>query len=309
MSLIFDEIIKNTALEVKSKFGITLKEKDITEIYKRYLHTINRYLTIGEKNKVNTFAKRVIFEGIGYIILEVSRFRRWVERDRAETITLDKVSDAAYSLRMKGWYFVEWTEEKGYIFVNVKERIRYSLKRDTFYGLKGAYIYFNEICDSPLIRMGLDVLQLKDIKEAHIKIGEIVVYSKQEELIREYATLGEAASSTYFSASYIYKVLLYNWENQFMPKRIRDEYWFLKENYNKEAGFRATNVNVKFKDIVDLIDANTGEVVIRSIGTLSDAAEYINSLNGKWEWVKTNCLIPAYKKNRIRYGFRFRKGT
>lgn len=298
------KVVDEVAGDLSKKHGIAITSKDIENTLDNYMRTLKGLMEKGTHDVDTSFIKRMEVPGIGFL-----RYNENIIKKKEETVNRKEIDNyegirVAVTLKKVGWHLLNWTQENGYIFYNEFTEKAYGLKREGLFGNFDAYMYFDKIKDTEFVKEGFAVYLGENIKEVNLVHGEIVVYNRLGMLIKRFNTLEEASKFTYFSKKYIHSVLLYNWDNELIPKRIRNTYWFFNKNYGNYKRFRATNITTYNKTIIDLINVKTGKIMLK-FGTASDIVEYISSL-GNSDTIRTSTILRLLDTNKSMYGYKYR---
>jgi YD repeat-containing protein len=297
--------VEEAADEVGKKHNIKLSSKQASDLLEDYFRMLKGLMAKGEHNVDTSFVKRIEVPTFGFLRYNPNIIKKKEESKNRKPIDNGAGIDAARALKKKGWHFLKWTQENGYIFYNQNTDKAYGLKREGLFGNYDAYMYFLQICDTDFVRTGYSVYLGENISPAEIRHGAIVVYDRKGRLVKRFNTLEEVMKYTYFSLSYVQRVLLYNWENEDRPKRMRNTYWFYDKGFGNTKQFYSTNVNVRNKTLIDMIDVKTGKVQ-EKFGTASDIVEYLDSLS-KYGKTRTSTILRLLNTGKAMYGFKYRR--
>lgn len=287
--------------------GVQLRTTDIEDIASKYFGTLKRVMAKGNHNVTNSFVNRMEVPSIGHIEFNNSVVRRALEKDIIKDVDIEWAYECYAYVRHHGWKYFDWNQGLGYIYLHEETGSFYTLKHDNIKGVLDAHTYFSEVVDSPYVWHNIPV----NFEESFEMIQPLtskgfIQYSKEGTLIRKYDTLAEASEENNLTARTVLWAALRNKEKY--PNTmllIKGSFWVFDERYDPTR-FRSLGTKVIHAELIDILDADTGDVLFKSFGTASDIAKYIRSLR-KYSNVKTGPILRVLNTNKRMYGYKYQR--
>lgn len=293
--------------DVNKKYDIKLRNNDVEDIISKYFGTIRKLMAKGVHDKANTFINRMEVPVLGHIAFNRGVIRRSLERDIHKEVDIEWAYGCYAYIRHKGWKYAMWSQKLGYVYLHEETGTFYALKHDFIKGVLDAHIYFSEIVDSPFVWYNIPVNFNTSYDEVlPLTCKGYKQYTREGELIQTYNTLEEAAKEANCSASMMLWIVLRNKKMYpFNMLLLKNSFWVLNEEYNPKLFYSRGHQPVHLSPI-DILDADTNEVLFEHFGTLSDVVKYIRSLR-KYTNVKVSPILRVLDKDKRMYGYKFKR--
>lgn len=304
---ILHSIIEDVTVELKEKYNYEITTKDLYIVFQDMHRVFKRLMGLGHDNNIKTYVRRFEYPGIGFISLNVNRLIKFVNGSDLLASNYES-TQAARRLKKRGWSYIRWYQDKGFLFKRKEPEMYYLIDSDKVNSIMDAYYYFDKIYNEELISTGVRVVDVMDIKPIKPVVGEVRVFGLDGKFKRKYETLGKAIKDTYFPPEYVFDTLLYNSENPKSPRRLRREIWFIDNEETMRKSFRGIGKTTDVDIIFDLVDGDTGEMVIQQLGTASDVIEYIKVIKSV-PTIRTSLVYKSIRLKHKIHGYRVRKSA
>ena len=307
------ELLDNTRHELFLQFGYTITNTEIIETVRAFFSMVRlvmRVTTVWNRKKL---ISGIVIPNFGVLrvnnsakkSLEIKRIwgSRFKEGSHEEQLAVIE------GLFAYGWKYFKWDINKGYLFVHEDTgtlmAIRSEEAKTALEAKKKALFDIEEFCyhEGLLPRKELNLVPFiwKPIKC-------IYKYDLFGIFIRRYETIHEVCLDERIAGWEVRKKLIRNEDTEiYYPGLINGFVYFIGDGYVGPRVFRNPRPEIKYTQIVSILDRNTLEVIYDRIGTIHEAAKFL-------QWTKASGVIEPYyiyKKgileNKTIYGYKWRR--
>lgn len=302
------KIIKESIEEIKQETGYEFEYRDAKETVNRYFAVVARLISRGDRDDAYSFINRIEVAGLGFFRFNKNVIKRKLVGKLTKTIDHDFAHSCKTYIEDRGWKYLDWFQDRGYVFVHEDTNHIYDLTNKTVETLQDAYIHFSEIVDTTYVWENIYVNICDPFEErVPLTCRGYSSFTKEGKLIRHYDTLEEIAEDTNTTADTLLWLILRN-DKKFPDQLVAFKNRILTFRNDKYKGKRRLIFGgVVIHDFpIDILDAKTREVIYSRFGTAADIANFIRGLK-KYKTVKTSPILRVLDKDKQMYGFKFKR--
>ena len=307
------ELLDNVRHELFSKYGYMVTNTEImetTRAFFRIVRLVMKVTTVWNRKKL---ISGIVIPNLGVLrvnnsakkSLEIKRIwgARFKEGSYEEQLAVRE------SLFGYGWKYFKWDINKGYLFVHEDTGTLMSIPSEeaktALEAKKKALFEIEEFCfmEGLLPRQEANLVPFvwKPIKC-------IYKYDLFGMFVKRYETIHDVCLEEKVLGWEVREKLIHN-ENieRLYPALINGYLYVIGDGYVGPRVFRNPRPAVKYTQIVSILDRNSGEVIYDRIGTIHEAAKFL-------QWTKASGIIEPYYiykhgilENRIIYGYKWRR--
>jgi len=283
--------------ELRDKYP-KMRKSDITKIIRDYYRQVHRLTSYGNKVNDSSYVKRIEVPILGSIVFNRNGVRNAEEGKIENQVDKEAYLQVNTILYLSGWRLLMWTKNRGYTFYNENTGEEFSVNEQHIKGKRQAVLFFYNFIN-------------KDEKSNLINqlsyTGRILMYNDNFELLKYFKSFENIEDKYPDSINEILKSIIFNSTKcgSTFTKKAINRYW-IREVDLERVGILRKGRSTKHLYFIDMIDKNTGEVIMKRYGNPKDYTEYLKAVENV-ATPKVDNIVKCLDSDKTAYGYRWKR--